>query len=101
MKLSLFQCKLLLFGLAVVAMNALLFTTFALGRMSMWIVSHDAINAQMDREGALIEHGIAEMFFSPSGIGGWFFLALIGSVVFLMLLWYILFRAETRHSVGD
>ena len=96
--MSLFQRKALLFVLAVAAINGFMFSVFALGRMSMWIVSHDAINAQMDREGALVEHGIAEFFMAPGGVGGLFVGASICSVAFLVLLWHTLFRAEVRSS---
>lgn len=91
--MTLFQRKLLLFSAATILINALLFSTFALSRISMWIVSHDAVNAQMDREGALIEHAIAEVFMSRRGIGEVFIGTLVCSIGFLVFLWRTLFRS--------
>jgi hypothetical protein len=98
--ITLFQRKLLIFVLATVAMNALVFAMFVLGRMSSWVVRDDMLNARMDREGGILEHGVAEMMFTPSGIGPEFVTVLLLSVGFLALLWHTLFRAEPPKPGG-
>ena len=90
LSITLFQCKMLLFALATVAMNGLLFTVFVLGRMSSWVVGDDMLNARMDREGGIVEHAVAEFVFTRSGIGPEFMAVLLLSIGFLALLWYTL-----------
>ena len=99
-RVTLFQRKLLLFFLATVAMNALVFAMFILGRMSSWVVSDDMLNARKDREGGIIEHAVAEFVLTPSGISPEFITVLLLSIGFLALLWHTLFRAEPPKPGG-
>jgi hypothetical protein len=99
-RVTLFQCKMLIFVLATVAMNALVFVMFILGRMSSWVVSDDMLNARMDREGGIIEHAVAEFVHTRSGISPEFITVLLLSIGFLALLWHTLFRAEPTKPGG-
>jgi len=77
------------FGLAL-----LVASTWALGKISAWIVFHDPVWAQMDKEGARLEHEIAETFL----VGRDFHLPAVEVVlgaVFLIFLWKLLFRQNT------
>ncbi len=72
--------------LATLAVGALVFVTWALTKVSSWIVHHDEVWGKMDKEGAGLEHSIAENF----NIAGFLYLPAIEAVigtVFLALLW--------------
>jgi hypothetical protein len=97
------QKKVVVMILAVIAVLSLLGVTWAMSRVSAWIVYHDPVWAQMDREGAVLEHALAECFLVAKD---WLFLGieLLVCVTFLGLLWQMLFRDEhdagsTKHEV--
>jgi hypothetical protein len=85
------QFKAILFGLAVMLAGGLLGTTFILSRISSWVVSDDALNGRMDGNGGFLEHMVAELVHSESGVDGIFVIVLICCGVFLVLLWHALF----------
>jgi hypothetical protein len=88
------QKKFVLMFLGVFATVSLIFTTWAMTRVSAWIVYHDPVWIQMSQEGATLEHGLAEAFF---GVGHGGFLVIIEAVcgiAFLVLLWHTLYRHE-------
>ncbi len=95
---TIFQRKLLLFIFAAVAMNGLVFAVFVLGRMSSWVVGDDMLNGRMDRDGGMLEHAVAELLFTPSGVSIEFVTVLFFSVGFLALLWHTLFRSENPKA---
>jgi hypothetical protein len=70
----------------------LLFVTWALGRISAWIVYHDSVWVQMNKEGAALEHILAETFFAADARGILLVIEGICIVTFLVLLWHTLFR---------
>jgi hypothetical protein len=92
------QKKLLVMILAVIAVLSLLGVTWAMSRVSAWVVYHDPVWAQMDREGAVLEHALAECFLVTKG---WLFfgIELLVCAAFLGLLWQTLFRDE--HEGGS
>jgi hypothetical protein len=92
--MSLFSRKALLFSFAAVMICGLLFSTWALGRISAWIVYHDAIWIQMNKEGAGLEHILAEGFFTANGHGVLVIVELLCGLGFLGLLWHVLFRLK-------
>ena len=83
--------------LAAFAVGSLVVVTWALTRVSAWIVSHDAVWGQMDKEGAELEHGIAEAFFVARDFYIPAVEAIVG-VVFLFLLWRAL---SARQKVSE
>ena len=86
--------KALMFGLASAIVITLLFSTWAMLRVSSWIVSHDAIWIQMNKDGSGLEHLLAEAFFTVGSHG---LLLIVESLVgmgFLGLLWNLLFRGS-------
>ena len=56
------QKKVVVMLLATIAVVSLLFVTWAMSRVSAWIVYHDAVWMQMEQEGAGLEHLLAEGF---------------------------------------
>jgi len=72
--------------LAAVATSSLVAVTWALTRVSAWIVFHDPVWGQMDAEGARFEHEIAETFLVVRDFHIPELEAVIGAV-FLFLLW--------------
>jgi hypothetical protein len=72
--------------LAAVATSSLVYVTWALTRVSAWIVFHDPVWGQMDAEGARLEHEIAETFLVVRDLHIPEMEAVIGAV-FLFLLW--------------
>lgn len=93
--------KNLIMTLAVAAVGSLIGMTWALTRVSAWIVFHDEVWERMDREGARMEHDLAEMFH----IAGWLHIVAIEAVVgviFLVLLWRTLYGSPaTPDGNGD
>ena len=88
------QKKFVLMFLGVFATVSLIFTTWAMTRVSAWIVYHDPVWIQMSQEEATLEHGLAEVFF---GVGHGGFLVIIEAfcgIAFLVLLWHTLYRHE-------
>jgi hypothetical protein len=78
--------KLLIMLLATLAVSCLVVVTWALTRVSAWIVFHDPVWGQMDKEGASVEHGIAEAFLVARDL----YIPMVEAVVgllFLVLLW--------------
>lgn len=72
--------------LASLAVVSLVAVTWALIRVSAWIVHHDEVWGRMDREGAGREHWIAEWF----NVAGALYLPVIEAAVgavFLFFLW--------------
>ena len=91
------QKKLVVMILAAIAVVSLLFVTWAMSRVSAWIVYHDPVWMQMEKEGAGLEHLLAEGFLAMKD---WLFFAieLICCVTFLGLLWHTLYRDEHKES---
>jgi hypothetical protein len=85
--------KPLIMALATLAVTCLVGVTWALTRVSAWIVFHDPVWGQMDREGARVEHGVAEAFLVARDFYIPAIEAAVG-IVFLVLLW----RALPGHS---
>ena len=89
--------KQIIMVLATLAVSALVAVTWALTRVSAWIVFHDEVWAQMDKEGAGLEHSIAESFLVARN----FYIpeveAVLG-VVFLFLLWRALFARQNARE---
>lgn len=84
--------RVILFSLALLCVAALLYTSHQMCRLSSWIVSHDHVWAEMDRNGHHSEHAAAEMFHQFRLVGGVIIQSLVG-FVFLALLWRHLFAA--------
>ncbi len=85
--------------LASVAVSCLVLVTWALTRVSAWIVLHDPVWDQMDREGAVTEHMIAECFLVARD----FYIPAIEAVVgcaFIFLLWRMLFSKGNKPDNG-
>jgi len=78
--------KPLIMVIATLAMTSLVAVTWALTRVSAWIVFHDPVWGQMDREGARVEHGVAEAFLVARDFYIPAVEAVLG-VIFLILLW--------------
>ena len=78
--------KQLIMILATLAVVSLVSVTWALTRVSAWIVFHDHVWAEMDKEGARIEHEIAESFLIARSVYIPAVEAVVG-LVFLFLLW--------------
>ena len=78
--------KLLIMLLASAAVISLVAVTWSLTRVSAWVVFHDPVWDQMDKEGAGLEHGIAEAFLVARDFYIPAIEAVVG-VVFLVLLW--------------
>jgi hypothetical protein len=75
-------------SLATLAINSLIFVSWAMMRVSAWVVYHDEVWAQMDREGAMFEHYLAEAFLQADFL---ITLEVICGAGFLGLLWYVLY----------
>ena len=80
--------------LATLAVTSLVGVTWALARLSAWVVFHDAVWGQMDREGAWLEHDIAESFLVARDFCVPAFEAGLG-ILFLVLLWRALRRRDS------
>jgi hypothetical protein len=78
--------KYLIMLLASVAVISLVTVTWLLTRVSAWIVGHDPVWDQMDKEGASFEHAVAEAFLVARNLYIPAIEAIIG-IVFLVLLW--------------
>jgi len=78
--------KQLIMTMAALAVTSLVYVTWALTRISAWIVYHDHVWAEMDREGAKLEHKIAESFLIAHNVYIPAVEAVVG-LVFLILLW--------------
>ena len=76
--------------LAALAVCSLVLVTWALTRVSAWIVFHDPVWDKMDSEGAVTEHMIAELFLVARNFHLPAIEAVIGCV-FLFMLWRILY----------
>lgn len=72
--------------LATLLIITLVTITWALTRVSAWIVLHDPVWNRMDKEGANVEHLIAEAFMAARNMYLPAFTAAIG-FIFLVLLW--------------
>ena len=81
----------LIMFLATLAVSSLVVVTWALTRVSAWIVGHDEVWGKMDHEGATLEHYIAEAFLSERHLPT--IEAIVGGV-FLFLLWRALFARQ-------
>ena len=86
--------------LAALAVGSLVIVTWALTRVSAWIVFHDPVWAQMDREGAKLEHSIAEAFLVARSFYIPAVEAVVG-VVFLLLLWRALSARQKANEAPD
>ncbi|MES2658306.1 MAG: hypothetical protein V4689_06790 [Verrucomicrobiota bacterium] len=94
-KLSQRDMNCIVMFLATLAVSSLVVVTWALTRISSWIVPHDEVWGKMDREGAELEHYIAEAFHAARQLPT---IEAIVGVVFLFLLWRALF---TRQRAGS
>ncbi len=96
--------KTLIMALAALALSSLVAVTWALTRVSAWIVFHDPVWGQMDREGARLEHAVAEVFLVARDFQIPIVEAVLG-VFFLIVLWRVLppeaSRAKLRRSESD
>ena len=81
--------------LATLCVVSLVCVTWALTRVSSWIVFHDHVWGEMDAGGAKLEHSIAEWFHVARGLYIPAVEAVVGGV-FLFLLW----RTLSKHNVG-
>ena len=84
--------------LATLAVTTLVVVTWALTRVSSWIVFHDRVWGQMDSEGAMLEHHIAEMFHVARGLYIPAVEVVVG-IVFLFRLWRALSAGQTNQLV--
>ena len=89
--------KHLILLLASVCVVSLIVVTWALTRLSAWIVYHDSVWEKMDAEGARCEHGIAEVFLIAGGLHLPAVEAVVGGV-FLLMLWRALSRPPGASS---
>jgi hypothetical protein len=89
------QKKLVVMILATVAIVSLISVNWAMGRVSAWVVYHDPVYEQMEKEGHWLEHLLAEVFI---GANEQVFIAieLICGVTFLGLLWHTLYRDKKK-----
>ena len=87
--------KPLIMLLATLEVTSLVAVTWALTRVSAWIVFHDPVWGQMDKEGAGLEHGIAEAFLVARDFYIPAVEAIVG-LVLLVLLWRSLPGAQNR-----
>jgi hypothetical protein len=92
--------KPLIMLLATLAVGSLVAVTWALTRVSAWIVFHDPVWGQMDKEGAELEHGIAEAFLVARDFYIPAFEGIVG-LVFLVLLWRELTRQQIQEKLSD
>jgi heme/copper-type cytochrome/quinol oxidase subunit 2 len=79
--------------LAALCVASLVTVTWALVRLSVWIVAHDSVWAEMDAKGASLEHQIAEWFL----VAGLVYIPAVEFViggVFLFLLWRALSKPK-------
>jgi hypothetical protein len=72
--------------LSSITVGSLIFATWAMMRISKWIVFHDPVWGQMDKEGATIEHTLAEVFFQAQGLYVLPVMIILG-VLWLWFLW--------------
>ena len=91
--------KPLIMLLATLAVSSLVAVTWALTRVSAWIVFHDPVWGQMDREGARVEHEVAEAFLVARDCYIPAIEAVLG-IVFLVLLWRALPGQTSRTQQG-
>lgn len=92
------QKKVVVMILAITAVLSLLVVTWAMSRVSAWVVYHDPVWMEMAREGAWLEHALVEIFLIAKDrvfIG----LELVAGATFLGLLWHVLYRDE--HTDGS
>jgi hypothetical protein len=85
--------------LAAFAVGSLLFVTWAMMRVSAWIVFHDSVWQQMDHEGASLEHYLAEAFLQARSVYVLPMEAFCG-VVFLVLVWRCVSRRQPQNGEG-
>ncbi len=85
--------------LATLVVTSLVAVTWALTRVSAWIVFHDPVWGQMDKEGAGLEHGIAEAFLVARDFNIPAVEAVAGTV-FLVSLWRALPGEQNRTQQG-
>lgn len=93
------QKKIVVMILATVAVLSLIFVTWAMSRVSAWIVYHDPVWMQMEKEGAGLEHLLAEAFLAAKD---WLFftIELICCATFLGLLWHTLYRDDGKDGLS-
>jgi hypothetical protein len=91
MKFPAHEQKLVLMFLGTLAVASLLFTTWAMVRISSWIVFHDSVEYQITSK---VDGFLVEAFFFCRD-GSWLLiLEFICGVFFLGLLWRRLYRPE-------
>ena len=97
MQFPIHQRKIVLMLLGTFAVLSLMFTTWAMVRISSWIVFHDSVEYQITSK---IDGFLVEAFFI--GHGGCLVITEgICGIAFLGLLWHTLYRSEKRESSHD
>jgi hypothetical protein len=97
MKFPVHERKMILMFLGTFAVISLMFTTWAMVRISSWIVFHDSVEYQITSK---IDGFLVEAFFF--GHGGWLVITEgVCGIVFLGLLWHTLYRSEKKESSHD
>ena len=83
--------------LGTAATISLMFTTWAIVRISAWIVFHDAVGSQMITEGHALDDALAEAFFIGHN-GSLLVAEAICGALFLGLLWHTLYKPESKDG---
>jgi hypothetical protein len=92
------QQKLALMFLGTFAVVSLMFTSWAMIRLSSWVVFHDSAGSQMTQEHDAIDSFLAEAFFLCRD-GSWLLvLEFVCGVFFLGLLWRRLYRPDSHDA---
>jgi hypothetical protein len=88
----------ILMFLGTFAVVSLMFTTWAMVRISSWIVSHDSVEYQITSK---TDDFLVEAFFICRD-GSWLLiLEFVCGCVFLALLWHTLYRSNKKESSHD
>ena len=91
---SIHERKMILMFLGTLAVVSLMFTTWAMVRISSWIVFHDPVESQITSR---IDGVLVEAFFI--GHGGCLVITEgICGMAFLGLLWHTLYRSEKKGN---
>ena len=97
MKFPSHERKMILMFLGTLAVVSLMFTTWAMVRISSWIVFHDSVEYQITSK---IDGFLVEAFFF--GNDGWLVITEgVCGIAFLGLLWHTLYRSEKKESSHD
>jgi len=94
MKFPIHERKMILMCLGTMAVASLMFTTWAMVRISSWIVLHDSVEYQITSR---IDGFLVDAFFIGRG-GCFVIIEGICGIAFLGLLWHTLYRSEKKQS---